>query len=179
MSKIPKILPATTTFSFCPDGSQTLQDNADQTFYNSYGTLLTTMHKQCSDSFLDVNAPQSPSPSTHQAAYYRKLRGQKYSANEFRYFNHQRILICIFEGITTRIYGITFNLTCSTQNGLSSFDTTDLSLFPNLTCIWFPPITAQSSQFSNSMPSPTTHVASNQSSQLEHPSYFQQSITNG
>ena len=115
MSKIPKILPATTTFSFCPDGSQTLQDNADQTFYNSYGTLLTTMHKQCSDFFLDVNAPQSPSPSTHQAAYYRELRGQKYSANVFWYFNHQRILICIFEGITTRIYGITFNLTCSPQ----------------------------------------------------------------
>ena len=45
----------------------------------------------------------------------RKLRGQKYNANEFLYFNRQRILICIFEGITTRIYGITFNLTCSPQ----------------------------------------------------------------
>ena len=32
--------------------------------------------------------------------------------------------------------------------------------------------TLQSSRFSNSMPSPTIHVAFNQSSQLEHPSYF-------
>ena len=34
------------------------------------------------------------------------------------------------------------------------------------------PRTSQSSQFSDSMPSPTTGVASNQSSQLAHPSYF-------
>ena len=34
------------------------------------------------------------------------------------------------------------------------------------------PRTSQSSQYSNSMRSPTTDVASNQSSQLAHPSYF-------
>ena len=59
---------------------------------------------------LDKNTAQSSAPSMQQAANYRKLRGQKYNEN------HQRILTCIFEGITTRLYGITFNLTCSPQN---------------------------------------------------------------
>ena len=78
---------------------------------------------------LDKNTPQSSAPSTQQAANYRKLLGQKYNDNR------QRISTCIFEGITTRIYGITFNLTCSRQytKWLSSFDTIGLPLFPILT----------------------------------------------
>ena len=59
----------------------------------------------------------------------------------------------------------------STPNGLSSFDTICLLLFPNLDVV-SSPRTSQSSQFINSMRSPTTYVASNQSSQLAHPSYF-------
>ena len=56
---------------------------------------------------LDENTSQSSAPSTQQAANYRKLQGQKYNEN------CQRILTCIFKGITTCLYGITFNLTCS------------------------------------------------------------------
>ena len=113
---------------------------------------------------LDENTPQPSAQSTQQAANYRKY-------NE----NHQRILTCIFEGITTRIYGITFNLTCSPQY---------IKWFEQLRHNWSPiipkfdmdlvssPMTSQSSQFSNSMRSLTTDVAFNQSSQLAHPSYF-------
>ena len=112
---------------------------------------------------LDKNTPLSSAPFTQQAASYRKLRGLKYNENR------QRISTCMFEGINT----------------------TGLPLFPNLTWIWFllpehhnlvnididlvsSPRTSQSYQCSNSMPSPTTDVASNpwQSSQLAHPSYF-------
>ena len=120
---------------------------------------------------LDEKTPQSSSQSTRQAANYRKLRDQKYNENRLR------ILTCIFEGITTRIYGTTFNLICSQQY---------TKWFEQLRHKWSPiipkfdmdlvssssPRTSQSSQFSNSMSSPTTDVASNQSSQLAHPSYF-------
>ena len=126
----------------------------DWTSYNSYGTLLTTMLKQCLES-----TPQSSAPSTQQAANYRKLRGQKYNENR------QRILTCIFEGITTRLYGITFNLTCSPQY---------TKWFEQLRHNWSPiipkfdldlvcsPKTSKPSQFSNSMRSPFTDVASTQ-----------------
>ena len=108
---------------------------------------------------LDENTPQSSAPSTQQAANYRKLRGKKYNENR------QRILTCIFEGITTRLYGITFNLTCSPQY---------TKWFEQLRHNWSPiipkfdldlvssPRTSQPSQFSNSMRSPTTDVASAQ-----------------
>ena len=78
-----------------------------------------------------------------------------------------------FAGITTCLYGITFNLTCSPQY---------TKWFEQLQHNWSPiipkfdmdlvssPRTSQSSQFSNSMCSPTTDVASTQSSQLAHPS---------
>ena len=87
--------------------------------------------------------------------------------------NRQIILKCISEGITTCLYGITFNLTCSPQY---------TKWFEQLQHNWSPiipkldmdlvssPRTSQSSQFSNSMRNPTTDVA--QSSQLAHPSYF-------
>ena len=57
----------------------------------------------------DEKHPQSLAPFTQQAANYHKLRVQKYNED------HQRILTCIFEGITASIYGITSNLTCSPQ----------------------------------------------------------------
>ena len=41
-----------------PLWSLTLSDNVDRTFYNSYGTLLTTMLKQCLD-FLWMKIPLS------------------------------------------------------------------------------------------------------------------------
>ena len=118
---------------------------------------------------LDENTTQSSTQSTQQAANYSKLWGQKYNENS------QRILTCIFEGITTRLYGITFHLTCSPQY---------TKWFEQLQHNWSPvipkfdmdlvssPRTSQSSQFSNSMPSPTKHIASTKSSQLEHPSFF-------
>ena len=52
---------------------------------------------------LDENTPQSSAPSTQHAANYRKLRGQIYQENR------QRFLTRIFEGVSNRIYGITFN----------------------------------------------------------------------
>ena len=115
------------------------------------------------------NTPQSSAPSTQHAANYRKLRGQKYNENR------QKKLTYIFEGLTTRIYGITFNLTCSPQY---------TKWFEQLRHNWSPiipkfdmilvssPRTSQSSQFSDLMRSPTTDVASDQSSQLAHSSYF-------
>ena len=140
--------------------SQTLLDNAVQTFNHSYGTLLTTMHKLCLDSLWMKISPQSSATqhlvSKHcKAANYRKLWSQKYNEN------HQRILTCIFEGMIS--------------NGQSSFNTTCLPLL----WIWilllehqnrYAPRTSQPFQFSNSMPSPTTHATPIQFSQLEQPS---------
>ncbi len=45
--------------------------------------------------------------STQQSMDYRKLRGLKYHENSLR------ILTCIFEAAATRVFGSTFNLTCS------------------------------------------------------------------
>ena len=79
--------------------------------------------------------------------------------------NCQRIFTCIFEGITTRIYGTTFNLTCSPQY-TKWFEQLRHNWSAILPKIDVDPVssprTAQSSQSSHSMPSPTTHVASNQ-----------------
>ena len=79
---------------------------------------------------------------------------------------------------TTHIYGITCNLTCSSRY-TKSFEQHRHNWSPIIIIIpkfdqdlVFSPRPSQSSQFSDSMPSPTTHVASKQSSQLEHPSYF-------
>ena len=106
---------------------------------------------------LDENTPQSSAQSTQQEANYRTLQGQKYDENS------QRILTCIFKGITTRVYGITFNLTCSPQ-----YNKWFEANFEQLRHNWSPiipkydmdlvssPRTSQSSQFSNSMRSPTT-----------------------
>ena len=60
----------------------------------------------------------------------------------------------------------------STPNGLSSFDTIGLH-FPKFDLdLVSSPRTSQPSQFSNSMRSPFTDVASTQSSELAQPSYF-------
>ena len=56
----------------------------------------------------------------------------------------------------------------STPNGLSSFDTIGLPFVPNLTWIWF----LLPEHHNLLKRSPTTDVASNQSSQLAHPSYL-------
>ena len=48
-------------------------------------------------------------PSTQQTIDYRRLRGLKYHENRLR------LLTCIYECITTRILGQTFNLTCSSD----------------------------------------------------------------
>ncbi len=50
-------------------------------------------------------------PSTQQESDYRhrRLRGLKYHENRLR------LLTCVFEGVTTRIIGQTFNLTCSPE----------------------------------------------------------------
>ena len=79
------------------------------------------------------------------------------------------------QGITTRLYGIAFNLTCSPQytkwfeqllhNWSPMIPKFDLDLVSS-------PRTSQPSQFSNSMRSPFTDVASTQSSELAQPSYF-------
>ena len=55
MSKIPKIYQLQ-RLSFAPMVINL--DNEDQTFYNSNGTLLTTMLKKCSD-FLCMKTPLS------------------------------------------------------------------------------------------------------------------------
>ena len=75
-------------------------------------------------------------------------------------------LTTILAGITTRIYGITFYLTCSPQY---------TKWFEQLRHSWSPiffQIDIHLVQFSKLMPSPTTCLASNEKSQMEHPSYF-------
>ena len=157
MSKISesKILPST-TFGFCTMVT------------NSFGQCCTDLlpfiwnladhYAQTMFGFsLDENVPSVfGNPATcQQAANYRILWGQKYNEN------HQRILTCIFEGMIS--------------NGQSSFNTTWLPL----SWIWilllehqnrYTPRTSQPFQFSNSMPSPTTHATPIQFSQLEQPS---------
>ena len=160
----------TYSFSFCPD--------AHKLFRTMWTWASTILMEPCwplctnnvlifcgwkySSVFTDSSAP-----STQEAANYRKLRGPKYNEN------CQRILTCIFEGITTLIYGITFNLTCSPQWQYPKwFEQHRHSWSPIIpkfnTELVSSPRTSQSSQASNSIPSPTTYVASNQSSQLEY-----------
>ena len=141
--------------------SQTLLDNAVQTFNHSYGTLLTTMHKLCLDSLWMKISPQSSATqhlvSKHcKAANYRKLWSQKYNEN------HQRILTCIFEGI---FEGITTSILSPTIYQLVRAASTQL-----VSSLVSSPRTSQSVRFSNSMPSPTTHAKPIQCSQLEQPS---------
>ena len=54
------------------------QYGPDQTFYNSYGSLLTTNQKLCSDFLWKKNTPQSSEHPIQQAANYSKLRGQNW-----------------------------------------------------------------------------------------------------
>jgi hypothetical protein len=84
---------------------------------------------------IEGNAPTNLSncspPSTQQTIDYRRLRGLKYHENRLR------LLTCVYECITTRILGQTFNLTCSSDyhrwleqarhNWLPSLPSCDLS----------------------------------------------------
>ncbi len=45
--------------------------------------------------------------ATEQEMDYRKLRGLKYQENRLR------LLTCLFEAVASRVFGATFNLTCS------------------------------------------------------------------
>ena len=66
--------------------------------------ILADHHAQLN---MGLPTEMEASLSTQQESDYRKIRGLKYHENRLR------ILTCIFEGITTRIFGSTFNLTCS------------------------------------------------------------------
>ncbi len=61
------------------------------------------------DSPVTDNLSQTSPPSTQQENDYRRLRGLKYHENRLR------LLTCVYEGVTTRIIGQTFNLTCSPE----------------------------------------------------------------
>ena len=106
--------------------------------------------------FFNFNKKKGPrntlqsSATTQQAANYRKFGGEKYNEDS------QRSLTCIFKGITTRIYGIIFNLTCSPQHKWIE----QLRLNWSMGLLSSPKI-SQSSQFSNSMPSATNHASHN------------------
>ena len=88
--------------------------------------ILADHHAQLN---MGLPTEMEASLSTQQESDYRKIRGLKYHENRLR------ILTCIFEGITTRIFGSTFNLTCSPayhrwldqtrQNWLPLLPTTD------------------------------------------------------
>mmetsp|Transcript_52383 Transcript_52383/g.109281 ORF Transcript_52383/g.109281 Transcript_52383/m.109281 type:complete len:515 (-) Transcript_52383:93-1637(-) len=56
---------------------------------------------------LGFSTDNTSSLSSQQEADYRKIRGQKY--HEIRL----RILTCLFESVATRVFGKTFDLTCS------------------------------------------------------------------
>ena len=109
MSKIPIILPAT-TFSFCPDGHKlfgTMWTGPSAILMEPCWPLCTNnvwifwvfflwMKLLCQSSL-------TLQPSKHRTIV---TWGQKCN---------KRISTYIFEGINTRIYGITFNLICSLQ----------------------------------------------------------------
>jgi len=70
---------------------------------------LADNHAQ-STTCISLVIPHSQShapPSTQQDTDYRRLRGLTYHDNRLR------LLTCVLEGITTRLIGQTFNLTCS------------------------------------------------------------------
>ena len=90
---------ANTLGQFGTDTLQVLWNLADHQAQNAFGFSI--------DSPANVALAQCSPPSTQQENDYRRLRGLKYHENRLR------LLICVFEGVTTRIIGQTFNLTCS------------------------------------------------------------------
>ena len=109
---------------FGADTLQLLWNLADHQATTSFGFAI------------DVDDTQtfSSPPSTQQTIDYRRLRGLKYHENRLR------LLTCVFECVTTRIIGQTFNLTCSSEyhrwldnmrhNWLPSLPSYDLSQHP-------------------------------------------------
>ena len=81
---------------FGADTLQFLWNLADNHAKSTTGITLDIPHSQS-------HAP----PSTQQDTDYRRLRGLTYHDNRLR------LLTCVLEGITTRLIGQTFNLTCS------------------------------------------------------------------
>ena len=166
MSKTWKILPAIKV-SFCPYGHTTHTSLGQWQCRPStvLRILLTIMHKKCLEFLSGRKKPQSSAvsaPTTQQETNYHKLCGQKHNEDS-------QILTCHLEGINTCIYRITCNLTCSPQH---------TKWFEQLPHNWppiipkfdmdlvFSPRKSQSPEFSNSMPSPTTHATSDWISQL-------------
>jgi hypothetical protein len=92
---------ANTLGQFGPDTLQFLWNLADHEAKNTFGFTL--------DSPVTDNLSQTSPPSTQQENDYRRLRGLKYHENRLR------LLTCVYEGVTTRIIGQTFNLTCSPE----------------------------------------------------------------
>jgi len=90
---------ANTLGQFGADTLQVLWNLADHQAQNAFGFTI--------DSPANVALSQCSPPSTQQENDYRRLRGLKYHENRLR------LLTCVFEGVTTRIIGQTFNLTCS------------------------------------------------------------------
>ena len=84
---------------FGADTLQFLWNLADHQAQNTFGFTI--------DSPVNDTLSQLSPPSTQQENDYRRLRGLKYHKNRLR------LLTCVFEGVTTRIIGQTFNLTCS------------------------------------------------------------------
>jgi hypothetical protein len=89
---------ANTLGQFGADILQVLWNLADHQAQNAFGLAI--------DSPANVASAQCSPPSTQQENDYRRLRGLKYHENRLR------LLTCVFEGVTTRIIGQTFNLTC-------------------------------------------------------------------
>ena len=90
---------ANTLGQFGADTLQFLWNLADYQAQNTFGFTI--------DEPANIASAQCSPPSTQQENDYRRLRGLKYHENRLR------LLTCVFEGVTTRIIGQTFNLTCS------------------------------------------------------------------
>ena len=142
MSKISKILPAT-TFGFAPMVTNSL----GQSYQSGPSTNLEPSWPIWANYFwisLEKNTPSLEHPLDIKQQFLSTLGWRKLIKN-FSTYRWE---------MTTSIHGINFNLTCS--------PTTGLPLFPNL--IWIfkmivsSPWTSQSSQISNCLPSPTNHA---------------------
>jgi hypothetical protein len=85
-------------------GSDTLQflgNLADHEAKNTFGFTLDSSETE------NLSQTSLPSESTQQENDYIHLHGLKYHKNRLQ------LLTCVFEGVTTRIIGQTFDLTCS------------------------------------------------------------------
>jgi hypothetical protein len=128
-------------------GDDTLQFHwnlADHQAKNTFGFTIDPPAQ-------DLMSQSSP-PSTQQEDDYRRLRGLKYHENRLR------LLTCVFEGITTRIIGQTFNLTCSPEyhRWLETTRHNWLPMLPTYDFASQDQISSQNSSQSTSQSRPTT-----------------------